>query len=407
MAWLRGSVLRAFPAADRVLESAAAHCGTIRQTNHRKRAQHVKSIEIDRSRPLVEEPEKGHNRFHPDIPPVIEVDEGEEVIFQTRTSMDNQFTPQTTEADFPHMDGLRVHPLTGPAYVKGAKPGDLLEVEFLEIETGAWAYTGVIPGRGSLRDIMDVPLLAHWSLQDGYATSPQVPGVHIPSAPFMGISAVAPSHAQVRAWAKREADAAARGGLAQPPNAKSAVPATGPAAEEGLRTIPPRENGGNMDVKQMTVGSKLLFPVFIEGALFSTGDGHFAQGDGEVCIHAVETDCTVGVRFRVLEGEAKRKNIRVPRLIHERYAPDPRLQGRFAATIGLSLQEDGTNVSEDLNSACRHALLQMLDLLQERGFTREQAYVICSVAVDLKVSQIVDAPNMTVTAVLPEAIFEA
>ena len=93
-------------------------------------------------------------------------------------------------------------------------------------------------------------------------------------------------------------------------------------------------------------------------------------------------------------------------MIHERYAPDPRLQGRFAATIGLSLQEDGTNVPEDLNSACRHALLQMLDLLQERGFTREQAYVICSVAVDLKVSQIVDAPNMTVTAVLPEAIFE-
>ena len=227
----------------------------------------------------------------------------------------------------------------GPAYVKGAEPGDLLEIEFLKIETGAWAYTGVMPGRGYLHDLIDIPYLVHWDLRDGDATSPQLPGVRIPSAPFMGICAVAPSHEQVRAWAAREAEAAARGGRAQPPDPRGAVPSNGPAATEGLRTIPPRENGGNMDVKLATEGSKLLLPVFVEGALFSTGDGHFAQGDGEVCIHAVETDSTVAVRFRLLKGEAMRKGIRAPRLLHERYTPDPRVAGprRFTATMGFSL----------------------------------------------------------------------
>ncbi|MEE8518564.1 MAG: acetamidase/formamidase family protein [Dehalococcoidia bacterium] len=369
----------------------------------------MKSIEIDRTKSLIEEPEKGHNRFHPEIRPVLEVEEGEEMVFETRTSMDNQFTPATTAADFASMDSLRVHPLTGPVYVRGAQPGDLLEVEFLAIETGRWAYTGVMPGRGYLRDTMDKGLLAHWDLADGWATSAQVPGVRIPSAPFMGIAAVAPSHELLRTWNRREAATAASGGLAQPPNAKSAVPGGGPVAEEAARTIPPRENGGNMDIKQSTVGSKLLLPVFTDGALFSTGDGHFAQGDGEVCIHAVETDCTVSVRFRVLKGEAERRGIRAPRLQHESYEPAAGFAGprRFTATVGLSLREDGSNPSEDLNSACRHALLQMIDVLQERGYTREQAYIICSVAVDLKISQIVDAPNMTVTAVLPEEIFHS
>ena len=123
----------------------------------------MKSIAIDRAKSLMQEPAKGHNRFHPDIPPVLEVDEGEEMVFETRTSMDNQFTPATTVADFPAMDTLRVHPLTGPVYVKGAEPGDLLEIEFLDIQTEPWGYTGVMPGRGYLHDMMDVPFLAHWT----------------------------------------------------------------------------------------------------------------------------------------------------------------------------------------------------------------------------------------------------
>jgi formamidase len=175
-----------------------------------------------------------------------------------------------------------------------------------------------------------------------------------------------------------------------------------------VRTLPPRENGGNFDVKQMSKGSRLLLPVYVPGALFSTGDAHFAQGDGEVCVTAVEMSATVSVRFRVHKGEAKRHNIRWPRFRRSSYfiAPQWAAPRRFIATMGMPVRDDGTNDGENLTLACRNALLNMIDLLQERGFTREQAYVISSVAVDLKVSNVVDVPNYVVSAFLPEDIFK-
>src|SRR5436853_5920548 len=135
----------------------------------------------------------------------------------------------------------------------------------------------------------------------------------MPGAPLMGVSAVAPWAAQVRAWTARENELRGRGGMVFPPDATGAVRVRGPVATEGLRTLPPRENGGNFDVKQLTKGSKLLLPVPVEGGLFSTGDGHFAQGDGEVCVTAVEMGATVGVRFRVLKGAAGSRAMRGPR----------------------------------------------------------------------------------------------
>ena len=121
----------------------------------------------------------------------------------------------------------------------------------------------------------------------------------------MGVSGVAPSAAQVKAWTARENALMSRGGMVFPPDAIGAVPGRGPIASEGLRTLPPRENGGNFDVKQLTKGSKLRLPVAVEGGLFSTGDGHFAQGDGEVCVTAVEMGATAVVRFRVSEGHRR------------------------------------------------------------------------------------------------------
>jgi formamidase len=186
--------------------------------------------------------------------------------------------------------------------VKGARAGDLLEVEFVDIVPQRWAFTAIIPGLGFLRDVMTTPFLVHWDIADGWATSRQLPRVRIPEGSFMGVSGVAPSHAQVDAWARREAELLARGGLVFPPDAGGAVPASGPAATHGLRTLPPRENGGNFDVKQLTKGSRLLLPVAVDGALFSTGDGHFAQGDGEVCVTAVEMGATAAdVNVRVLQ----------------------------------------------------------------------------------------------------------
>ena len=191
-----------------------------------------------------------------------------------------------------------------------------------------------------------------------------------------------------------------------PPDPASAVPGRGPAATEGLRTIPPRENGGNFDVKQLTKGSKLRLPVGVPGALFSVGDGHFAQGDGEVCVTAVEMGATVAVRFQVLKERAARP-WRAPRFAHAGYFAPPEWAAPrdFIAAMGMPIREDGVNEGENLTLACRNALLNMIELLQERGWSREQAYVICSVAVDLRISNVVDVPNYVVSALLPEAIF--
>jgi formamidase len=219
---------------------------------------------------------------------------------------------------------------------------------------------------------------------------------------------VAPAHQQVETWARREAEHAARGGFALPPDATDAVPASGAAATAGLRTLPPRENGGNFDVKQLTRGARLLLPVAVDGALFSTGDAHFAQGDGEVCVTAVEMGSTCVVRFRLHSGEAERRNIRWPRFERSDDFVDPRwgLPRRFVATMGMPIDGQGSNRGEDLTLACRQALLNMIDLLQERGLSREQAYVLCSVAVDLRISNVVDVPNYVVSALLPEDVFQ-
>lgn len=363
----------------------------------------MQSIEIDRTKSLLEEPGKGHNRFHPDIEPIIEVDQGEEVVIQTRSAADNQLTHDSTAHDLVNTSPNRAHPLTGPVYVKGAEPGDLLEIEFLDIAPATWAFTGVRPGRGYLKEGFE-PFLAIWDIENGFATSKQVPGVRIPGGPFMGVAAVAPSHAQFAAWTKREADLLAAGGAVRPPQPLEAVPTVDRIANEGLRTGPPRENGGNMDVKQMTAGAKLLLPVGMPGGLFSTGDAHYAQGDGEVCLQAIEMDATTTVRFRVIKDGTSLYRMRGPHITHATYAaPTPQ---RFTATMGMPIREDGSNASEDLNIACRNALLEMIDVLVSREFTPEQAYVICSVAVDLKISQVVDSPNFIVTALLPEEIFD-
>ena len=368
----------------------------------------MKRIAIDRNKRLKEEPHTGHNRWHPDIAPLLEAAPGEDVVLETRDASDGQIKPGMTVADLEHLDTKVAHPLTGPVYVKGARPGDLLEIEYVDIIPQAHGWTRNRPGAGFLRDVFREPYLVHWEMRDGWATSPQLPGVRIPNGSFMGTAGIAPSRAQLEAWARREADLVARGGIAAPPDPEDAVPAGGAIAGEGLRTIPPRENCGNVDAKQLTKGSRLLIPVNVEGALYSVGDAHFAQGDSECCITAIEMGATAVVRFRVHEGEAARHNIRWPRFAHPGYFAKPEwgMPRNFIATMGMPVREDGTQEGEDLTLAARNALLNMIELLQERGWSREQAYVICSVAVDLKVSNIVDLPNVTVSAFLPEDIFQ-
>ena len=367
----------------------------------------MKIVEIDRSKTLQQQPNTGHNRWHPDIPPLVEADPGEEVVLQTRDAVDGQVRKNMVAADLANLNPGPIHPLTGPVYVKGAKPGDLLEIEFVEIRPEPYAFTMILPGLGFLRDLYQSPFLVHWKIENNVATSDQIPGVRIPGGSFMGVSGLAPSHEKLREWTKRENDSMAHGGLVFPPDAGGSVPPSGPAATDGLRTIPPRECGGNFDVKQLTAGSKLYLPVYCDGGLFSTGDGHFAQGDGEVCVTAVEMAATAVMRFQIQKGEAARKNIRAPRFSHSGYFADPTQAApkNFVATMGMPIRDDGTNESENLTLACRNALIHMIELLQERGFSKEQAYCICSVAVDLRVSNVVDVPNFVVSALLPESIF--
>ena len=362
------------------------------------------TISIDRSKRLKEEAHLGHNRWHPDIPPIVAVDPGEEAVLETRDASDGQIRPTMTAADLAGLDAKVGHPLTGPVYIKGAEPGDLLEVEYLDIVAQPYGWTRNRPGAGFLRDLFTEPYLAHWNIADGWATSAQLPGVRITDGSFMGTAGLAPSHAQLKEWAAREAEYARRGGIAAPPDPEDAAPAGGVIASEGLRTIPPRENCGNVDAKQLTKGSRLFIPVAVAGGLYSAGDGHFAQGDGEVCITAIEMGATAAVRFAIHKGQAARHNITMPRYAHPGYflPPEWAAPRNFTATLGYPIRADGTQEGEEaLSLAARNALLNMIALLQERGWTAEQAYIICSVAVDLRVSNIVDLPNITVSAFLP------
>jgi formamidase len=372
---------------------------------------HEHVIEIDPRRPLAEQPSVGHNRWHEAIEPVVEADLGDLVVFETRDAFDGQLDPSSGNDELLAASLGPVHPLTGPVYVKGAAPGDLLEATIVEIEPDPWdqwGYTVEVPGFGFLRDEFPDPYVVHWRLDGAdHAESDSLPGVRIPFAPFPGTFGLAPSAELRRTAAAREAELAARGGMALPPDAEGAVPAQEPIASEGLRTVPPRETAGNIDVKQTTPGVTMLIPVYVDGGLVSTGDVHYAQGDCEACGTAIEMRSRVHVRFGLRKGEAERLGVRDLQFLRDDYFAPPEFAAprRFFATTGISVRRDGTNESEDATLAARNALLNMIDHLGTRGFDRQQAYAICSCAVDLRISQLVDVPNFMVTALLPLDIF--
>src|SRR6266498_3698547 len=301
-----------------------------------------------------------------------------------------------------------VHPLTGPVFVSGAEPGDVLVVEILDVKPDRYGYTVQVPGFGFLRDIFPEPFKVNWDIADGWATSADLPAVRIPGSPFMGTIGLSPGHELLVATTAREQDLLDRGGFVLPPSPASAVPSDPRLAAEGLRTIPPREQAGNVDIKQLGKGAKLLIPVDTPGGLFSAGDAHFAQGDCETCGTAIEMRATLHVRFTVHKGAATARGIRDLQFARDSYVVPPEFSAprRFFATTGLSVTREGENRPEDLTLAARNALLNMIDHLEnERGWTRQQAYAICSVAVDLKVSEVVDVPNFVVSAFLPLDVF--
>jgi len=356
-------------------------------------------IEIDRSVPLHEGAARGHNRWHPELEPVATVEPGDVVTFEVRDSRDRQLGRESAHEELLDTPSI-AHPLTGPIAVAGAEPGDLLELEVLGYETDDFAWTAIWPGSGFLGDLFDAPFLARWELDGSHARSEQVPGVAVPACVHAGVIGVAPSWELLERARGREIAA----GAPNPPTAELAAP---PAAADGLRTYPPRENGGNMDIRDLGPGARLWLPVHVPDALLSAGDLHFAQGDGEVCISAIETGGAATFRVELRrdgEGAGGRAGWRPE---FPAYEAPPRPPRAVFATTGIPLTDAGEQGLLDLNLATRRALLELLGwLTAEHGHSREAAYVLMSVAAELRVSELVDAPNALVSAALPLDVFE-
>jgi acetamidase/formamidase len=291
------------------------------------------------------------------IPSRLEIDPGDTVVFDTRDAADRYYSRASTHADVLARGPFRGHPLTGPVRVRGARPGDALVVEILEVKPADFGWTAIRPGRGLLPEAdFAKPYLQIWDLADGTHARAAGTRLAVPIDPFPGVMGTA---------------------LDLP---------------GGHSTMPPRKNGGNMDIKQLTAGSTLYLPVWVDGGLFCVGDTHAIQGDGEVCVTAVEMSGRVTARFGLQAG----RGLAEPELRTTR-PPSSTAPGPWFAT---------TAHGPDLFAASQQAVRYMIDhLVRERGLSREQAYILCSVTVDLKISEIVDAPNWIVSAFLPEGVF--
>jgi formamidase len=354
-------------------------------------------IEIDRSVRLDRGAANGHNRWWPALEPVAACEPGDEVTFEIRDSRDREITRASRHEDLLDTPSL-AHPLTGPLEVRGAEPADVLELEVLGYETDDFGWTAIWPGSGFLGDLFGEPFLAKWEIEAGVARSEQIPGVAVPACIHAGTIGVGPSLELFERALARERALAARGGRVPMPDPDHAWP---PEAADGLRTYPPRENGGNMDIRDLRPGARLWLPVHVEGALLSVGDLHFAQGDGEVCISAIETGGAATLRVSLRSPGDWRPEFPA-------YEAPPRPARPMFATTGIPLDDAGAQGELDLNLATRRALLQLLGwLTATRGLEREAAYVLMSVAAELRISELVDAPNALVSAALPLDVFEA
>jgi acetamidase/formamidase len=300
-----------------------------------------------------------HYAWDRDLSPRLSIDSGDSIIFETRDASDYYYSAQSTSSDAARQGPFVGHPLTGPIRVRDAAPGDVLAVEILSVTSSkGFGWTAIRPGRGLLpqKDFSEA-FLQIWDLSDGgFARMHQRDDVAVPIAPFPGIMGTALSAPGVHS------------------------------------TMPPRENGGNMDIKHLCSGSTLFLPVWAEGALFSIGDAHAAQGDGEVCITAVEMAARIELRLSL----QKERNLAEPQF----HTHGPLCPGFEKSSYYVT-----TSQGPDLYANAQQAVRYMIEhLVGERGLSREEAYVLCSVCVDLKINEVVDAPNWIVSASFPEIV---
>ncbi len=367
------------------------------------------------------------NRLHSDIPMAARARPGERITLKGRDASDIHLDPDAfSVAETSPREGFGVvHPLVGPVYIEGGDVGDVLAVTIESIDPGPVGWTSASSFGFAGDAVGSESRFIVWRLNDEYAESDALPGVRIPNASFPGVVATMPGPGFLQTVLEREARLAEAGGAVFPPVTELAEPSSlcgeeGSLPGECLRTIPPRENGGNMDIRYVKVGTTVYLPCQVEGCGLAIGDFHYAQGDGEVSGTAIEMDADITVTTRVLKDG--------PDLTHGPHYEGPSSllaipSTRFYATTGYPIKPAGeiprdiqyladakaaelTNLSKDLNLAAQNALVAMVDYIEGvYGYDRTQAYMIASVAVDLRIAQLVDVPNVGVTAILPLDIF--
>lgn len=285
-----------------------------------------------------------HNVWDRSIAPIARIVPGDTLVVELENASGGQLHAQSEAGALSTLDFARINPVTGPIFVEGARPGDALVVEILELEVDGWGWTANIPGFGLLADRFAEPALRMSRIGGGQIEL--FTGMRIPSVPMIGTIGVAPAEAGT------------------------------------FSVIPPTRNGGNMDIRHAGAGATMLFPVTVEGGLLSLGDGHAAQGDGEVCGTAIETSAVATLRITLERDRA----LSAPILV-----TDARAQrtGRALATTGIG---------PDLLVAARDATNAMIaEIVRRTTLSEIDAYLLASVAADLKISEVVDVPNWVVS----------
>ncbi len=334
-----------FMKTELVCSAVAAFCVSLLGCSHK--TLDVASFHTVPSPDFVLSDKNTHNKFSRTIPPVLRVRSGAVVEVHTKEASDGQLHVDSTSADINNVRFEPIHPLTGPIYVEEAAVGDVLAVTLLDIDVKDWGWAGVFPGFGFLADEFSDPYLKVFRFDHGATHATFSNGISIPLRPFPGVMGVAPD------------------------------------TDELLNTIPPRANGGNMDNPHLTIGTTVYFPVFVEGALFSIGDTHPVQGMGEVCGTAIEAPMQIVLQLNVIKGGRQ--------LIEPEYETD-----EYYAVTAFA-----TTLDEAARKATRYMVAY---LVAEYRLTRYDAYVLCSLAGDLQIAEVVDVPHVHVAMHMPKNV---
>ncbi|NND69946.1 MAG: acetamidase/formamidase family protein [Rhodothermales bacterium] len=290
-----------------------------------------------------------HNKWSRTIEPILAVDPGAVIEAFLVEASGGAVTVDSRAEDIPAIGASDpFHALTGPVFVRGAEPGDVLAVTLHEIEVQDWGWSAIFPGFGFLSEEYTEPYMKIFHFEPGDTSADFGNGIEIPFRPFPGVMGVAPD------------------------------------TDSLLSTIPPRANGGNMDDKDLVVGTTVYFPVFVDGALFSIGDPHVVQGDGEVSGTAIEGSLRTVYEINLIkDGSAM---------------PSPQYETDTHYSV--------TGFGVTIDDAARMATRAMIDyIMSETDLSREEAYILASLSADLKIAETVDIPHMLATMKIPKDLF--